>query len=73
MLKIKNSCKINIAEKDSFRIVVVTSGKGKLTDNFGNEIALKQGNVLLIPATTEWIDICSSNGNAIEVITTYVP
>lgn len=73
LLKIKNSCKINIADKDSFRIVVITSGKGKLTDNFGNNIALKQGDVLLVPATTEWVDISSSNGNAIEVITTYVP
>lgn len=73
LLKIKNSCKINIAEKDSFRIIVITSGKGKLTDNFGNSIAVKQGNVLLVPATTEWIDICPSNGNSIEVITTYVP
>lgn len=72
LLKVKNSCRINVANKDSFRIIIVTSGKGNLIDCNGNNIALKQGDVLLIPASTDWVDI-NSCGNEIEIVTTYVP
>lgn len=73
LIKVKNSCKIDIANKDSFRIIVITSGKGKLIDNNGNNATLKQGDVLLIPASTEWIDITASSNKGIEVVSTYVP
>ena len=73
LLKVKNSCRIDVANKDSFRIIIVTAGKGNLIDCYGNNIPLRQGNVLLIPASTEWIDIIGTNGKAIEVVTTYVP
>lgn len=73
LLKVNNSCRIEIANKDSFRIIVITSGKGKLIDNNGNKATLKQGDVLLIPASTEWIDITASSNKGIEVVSTYVP
>lgn len=73
LLKVNNSCRIEIANKDSFRIIVVTSGKGNLTDDKGNKAILKQGDVLLIPASTEWIDVATSSNKGIEVISTYIP
>lgn len=73
LLKTNNSYRINIAEKDSFRIIAITSGNGILLDNKGNTSTLNQGDVLLIPANSEWIEITSESGNDIEVVTTYVP
>lgn len=73
LIKTNNSCRINIAEKDSFRIIAITSGNGTLLDNNGNTSTLNQGDVLLIPAQSEWIEITSESDNDIEVVTTYVP
>ncbi len=38
---------------DSFMIVICVGGKGLLRDNEGNEIALRQGDTVLLPACTE--------------------
>lgn len=66
-------CRVNVAEKDSFRIIVVTSGTGSLVDNYGYEMGLSQGDVLLVPASTDWVDVKATGGGVIEVVTTYVP
>ena len=65
--------RIHVSAYDSFRIIIVTQGQGQLVDNNGNECQLHQGDVLLIPASTQWIDINAKDGEAIEVVTTYVP
>lgn len=71
LAKIKSSCRIDVAQKDSFRIIVVTSGVGSLEDCNGNAMKLRQGDVVLIPASTNWVDLKSDN--ELEVVTTYVP
>lgn len=67
---------INISEplriviSTSFRIVIVTQGKGVLTDKQGNKTAMKQGETILIPACTEYADIIPDG--EIEVLTAYI-
>ena len=73
LLKIDMESRIHVSAYDSFRIIIVTQGQGQLVDNNGNECQLHQGDVLLIPASTQWIDINAKDGEAIEVVTTYVP
>lgn len=73
LLKINESHRINIAEKNSFRIIVITAGEGLLTNNDGYSENLKQGDVLLIPASTEWIELRSDGNNILEVVTSYIP
>ena len=73
LLKIDIESRIHVSAYDSFRIVIVTQGQGSLVDNNGNGCQLHQGDVLLIPASTQWVDIKAKDGEAIEVVTTYVP
>lgn len=53
-----------------FKILIITSGDGKLIDNNGTEIAIKQGETILIPAATEFVDIIP-NGK-LEVLTAFI-
>ena len=48
LAKIVSSYRIDVAQKDSFRIVVVTKGQGELADSNGNKMQLSQGDVILI-------------------------
>lgn len=73
LANIVSSFRINVAQKDSFRIVIVTKGQGELVDSNGNKMKLRQGDVILIPASTQWADLNSKNGSDFEVVTTYVP
>lgn len=73
LFKTNNNYRINIADKDSFRIIIITAGNGILSDSNNNTINLNQGDVILIPATTKWVDIKTPNGDDIEIVTTYVP
>ena len=73
LAKIVSSYRIDVAQKDSFRIVVVTKGQGELADSNGNKMQLSQGDVILIPASTQWADLSSKNDSDFEVVTTYVP
>lgn len=69
-----SSVRVNVAEKDSFRIVVVTAGGGVMVDCNGDETRLKQGDVILVPASTQWVEVKATNvGTPLEVVTTYVP
>lgn len=48
---------MDIADLDSFVIVICTSGSGTITDDTGNCISVGQGETILIPATTKCLDI----------------
>ncbi len=43
----------DMKDLDSFMIVICVGGSGSLKDNAGNEITLRQGETVLLPATTE--------------------
>ncbi len=73
LLKAEKKYRINISDKDSFRIIIVTAGNGLLNDSFGNSLSIKQGEVILIPASTEWAELSPENNSLIEVVTTYIP
>ncbi len=59
---------INYSELDSFVIFICTKGEGNITDNEGNEIELKAGESILIPATTESIKVSGT----LKFLETYV-
>lgn len=74
LITTNSAVRVNVAEKDSFRIVVVTAGSGVMVDCNGDETPLKQGDVLLVPASTQWVDVKATNiDTPLEVVTTYVP
>ncbi len=59
---------LDYSELDSFVILIGIKGESSLTDNEGNTTTLREGESLLIPATTKTINI---NGN-IKFLETYV-
>lgn len=59
---------LDYKELDSFVIMIGIKGKCTITDNEGNETALCEGETILIPATTETIEV---RGN-IKFLETYV-
>ena len=62
---------LQIARYNSFRIIIATRGCGEIVDNQGNRVAIRQGDTLLIPANTRWVDIVPTSAD-IEIVTAYI-
>lgn len=56
---------------DSFLIVICTGGNGSLSDSEGNEVTIRQGETVLIPACTESVTFTPS-GNGMKLLTSYI-
>lgn len=50
----------NLATHDSFEIVIVLGGEGTLTDHEGHTLSLRQGETVLVPASTPHITLTPS-------------
>lgn len=59
---------LDYSELDSFVILIGIKGKATITDNEGNETCLREGETILIPATTETLHV---NGT-IKMLEAYV-
>lgn len=59
---------LDYSELDSFVILIGLKGEGKITDNEGNEVSIKTGDTLLIPATTETLSVSGT----VKFLETYV-
>ena len=49
---------MQLAELDSFVILICTAGEGSITDNNGQTVSIHQGESILVPATTTGLTIC---------------
>ena len=70
LLELQKPLARNYADIDSFIIYICMEGCAKITDDKGNELSLKQGESVLIPATTLSVDIVP-DGN-VKLLETYV-
>jgi mannose-6-phosphate isomerase len=59
-----------MAGLDSFMIVICVEGNGKLTDNAGNTVTLRQGETVLLPACTKSFTLCPEG--KMKVLTSYI-
>lgn len=59
------------SELDSFVILICVEGSCKLTDNEGNELSLRAGETVLLPATTQEVTI-TPEGEGVKILETYV-
>lgn len=48
---------IDLSNLDSFVIIICTEGEGNITDNNGEQIQIRQGESILVPATATSLDI----------------
>ena len=53
LLDLTEPLSVDVKSKDSFMIVICLEGKGILKDSQENSITLKQGETILVPASTE--------------------
>lgn len=59
---------LDYSELDSFVILIGLKGEGIITDNEGNEVSIKAGDTLLIPATTDTLSVSGT----IRFLETYI-
>ncbi len=71
LITLDSRMRLQIARYNSFRIIVVTRGNGDIVDNMSNRMAVRQGDTILIPANTRWIDIVPQSVD-IEIVTAYI-
>ncbi len=71
LLSLTRSHRVKISRYDSFRIVIATAGKGQIVNDTCNVVDIRQGETILIPATTKWIDIRPEAEN-LEIVTAYI-
>lgn len=71
LISIDSKFRLQVARYNSFRIIIATKGKGAIADNSGNETTIRQGDTLLIPAATRWIDIMP-HSDSLEIVTAYI-
>ena len=57
LCKLTKEYRMDIADLDSFVILICTKGNGTVTDDCGNSISIKQGDSILVPATAKTLDI----------------
>ncbi len=72
LISVTTTFRLQIARYDSFRIVTATSGNGKIVDNDGNVTTILQGDTILVPAETKWVDITPAEGSRLEIVSVYV-
>ncbi len=73
LIEADKSVTVPVAEKDSFRIIVITKGIGEIDDGSGVTTPVRQGETVLIPAITRSVEIIPREGGFIEAVTAYVP
>lgn len=70
LLEIDQPMKRNFATLDSFVIYICVAGRCTLQDNRGNEVALRQGETLLLPADTALVTLVP--GEVTRLLETYI-
>lgn len=70
-VQIMDKVRVDVREKDSPRIIIAIQGSGKLTDSFGNTSMIHQGQTILVPAETDFVDI-KAISTPLKVITVYI-
>ena len=70
LLDLTKPLSVDVKSKDSFMIVICLEGKGVLKDSQENSITLKQGETILVPASTENVTFIPES--KMEILTSWV-
>lgn len=69
LIEVKSSVEVSIAERDSFVIYICMEGSAVITNQDGEETTIKQGETILVPASTAKLTIV---GDA-KIMESYIP
>lgn len=70
LYKLTKTHSIDLADLDSFVILICTKGNGTVTDDRGNCVTIKQGESILVPATAALLEIVP--GEEMELLSSWV-
>lgn len=70
LLKLTEQYEMQLANLDSFVILICTAGNGTITDNKGNSTEIRQGESILIPADVEGLKI--EVNEKLELLTSWI-
>ena len=70
LYKLTKTHRIDLADLDSFVILICTKGNGTVTDDRGNCVTIKQGESILVPATAALLEIVP--GEEMELLSSWV-
>lgn len=70
LLKLTEQYEMQLANLDSFVILICTAGNGTITDNKGNSAEIRQGESILIPADVEGLKI--EVNEKLELLTSWI-
>ncbi len=70
LLKLTEQYEMQLADLDSFVILICTAGNGTITDNKGNSAEIRQGESILIPADVEGLKI--EVNEKLELLTSWI-
>lgn len=70
LCKLTKEHRMDVADLDSFVILICTKGHGTVTDDGGNSISIKQGESILVPATAKTLDIVPASD--MELLSSWV-
>ena len=70
LLKLTKQYDMQLADLDSFVILICTAGNGTVTDNKGNSVEIRQGESILVPADVDGLKIEVNEG--LELLTSWI-
>lgn len=69
--QIMSSLRMEVAAHQSPRILIAIAGSGTVRDSFGESKSIRQGQTLMIPAETQYVDI-TSQSTPFKLISVYI-
>ena len=70
LLDLTEPVSVEVKSKDSFMIVICLEGRGELKDSDGNTISLRQGETVLVSASTNWVELTPED--RMKVLTSWI-
>ncbi len=70
-LCVEEAVKLEVAARQSFRVLMVVEGSGTVEDSNCNTAIISRGHTVLVPASTEWVEIRATD-RPMRVITAYI-
>lgn len=71
LLELTHSHRLDLSKLDSFVVVICTKGCGTLTDNNGNQLSIRRGETVLIPASVTELHL-SPEGETLNLLTSRI-
>lgn len=70
-LCVEDKVRLEVNARRSFRVLMVVEGSGTVNDSDGNSAVISRGHTVLVPASTDWVEIRATD-RPMRVITAFI-